>query len=98
MTEAIHSDRNSGSPSGAQGEAERRVGIGATIGILAISAMKACCWSYVCPIGRKWTSEAPASPLTNYGVRKRPLLPSPRPQTKNNDAHDKNHRCVPDFF
>src|SRR5580692_10173224 len=40
MTEAIQSDRNSGSPSGAQAETERRAAIGSATGILIISAMR----------------------------------------------------------
>src|ERR1700674_2272384 len=39
MTEAIQSDRNSGSPSGAQGETEFFAAIGATTGMLIISAI-----------------------------------------------------------
>ena len=40
MTEAIHSERNSGSPSGAQAETERLPAIGSAIGILIISAIR----------------------------------------------------------
>src|ERR1700675_5067830 len=39
MTEAIQSDRNSGSPNGAQGETEFFAAIGATTGMLIISAI-----------------------------------------------------------
>src|SRR6266478_5029937 len=39
MTEAIHSDRNSGSPNGAQGETDGFAAIGAITGMLIISAM-----------------------------------------------------------
>src|SRR6267143_5130032 len=38
MTDAIQSDRNSGSPNGAQGETEGFPAIGATTGMLIISA------------------------------------------------------------
>lgn len=44
MTEAIQSDRNRGSPSGAQGEIERRVAIVSGIGILIISAISTSRW------------------------------------------------------
>src|SRR5216684_496097 len=40
MTEAIQSDRNSGSPNGAQGETECFAESGATIGMLIISAIR----------------------------------------------------------
>jgi hypothetical protein len=40
MTEAIHSDRNSGCPSGAQGETERFAAIDPSTGMLIISAMR----------------------------------------------------------
>jgi hypothetical protein len=40
MTDAIQSDRNSGSPNGAQGETERRGVTGSMTGILIISAMR----------------------------------------------------------
>ena len=39
MTDAIQSDRNSGSPNGAHAETERLRVLGATTGILIISAM-----------------------------------------------------------
>ena len=39
MTDAIQSDRNSGSPSGAHAETERLPAIDSAIGILIISAM-----------------------------------------------------------
>src|SRR6266404_5541618 len=45
MTEAIQSDRNSGSPSGAQGETEGFAAIGATTGMLIISAISLFWWS-----------------------------------------------------
>jgi hypothetical protein len=48
MTEAIQSDRNNGSPSGAQADTERLPTIGSATGILIISATRMLSSVFLC--------------------------------------------------
>jgi hypothetical protein len=66
MTDAIQSDRNSGSPNGAQGETERFRAIGSAIGILIISAMSL----------RVESREPPLNPSTALRAGSRDARPS----------------------
>src|SRR3982074_2888795 len=100
MTEAIHSDRKSGSPNGAQGETEGLAAIGAATGMLIISAiLRVECRAS--PSGHLASERAgrpsPHELLTTTDqcrIPKRPLPPPPRSHTINTNADYQNHRRI----
>src|ERR1700682_3929897 len=90
MTEAIHNDRNSGSPNGAHGETECLAAIGATTGMLIISAIFLSGGAPGVPARppRCRTGETPVVPRTANDERPA-TRPQPPPPAAATTAHNK---------